>query len=435
MTRQEPDASPDRGSVSRAVIALGVARMADAVANSFLVIVLPLYIASGEVTGNAFGLSESALTGVILATFGLFNAFAQPFAGRLSDRLGRRRAFVLNGLLVLAGFNFLYIFAHSYTALLFIRIGQGLCVAFTVVAAIALVNELSTRANRGANMGVYNSLRLVGFGTGPLVAGFVAAGGPYRLPGVTLTGYDAAFLVATLGALVGAGTVALLVRDPDRTVATTGRVRLAVRARDGAHLLDPIFTLGVATLVMASCISMLASIEPHVNQRLGQDSRWFGVEFAVFILSLSAFQPVVGRMSDRHGRRAFILLGLLGLAPTTAAQGLVTTPWGMVIARLMQGLAGAMVLSVSLALAGDLARRGQSGLQLSVLTMAFGLGISLGQLLAGFLVGFGFLAPFATGAVLALLATTLVWTQVEDPPAGGVATGEPTPATDFGPPS
>ena len=411
--------------MSRAVVALGVARMADAVANSFLVIVLPLYIASDQVTGASFGLSEAALTGVILAIFGFFNAFAQPLAGRLSDRMGRRRVFVLGGLIVLAGFNFLYIFADSYLALVLIRVGQGLSVAFTIVATVALVNELSTRGNRGGNMGIYNSLRLVGFGTGPLVAGFVVSGGPYPLFGIQLSGYDAAFLVATLGALVGAATVMLLVRDPEHTMATTRRVKVAVRARDGEHLLDPIFTLGLATLIMAACIALLASIEPDVNRRLGQDARWFGVQFAVFILSLAATQPIIGRLSDYFGRRVFILWGLVLLAPTTLAQGLVTTPWGMVFARLAQGIAGAGVFSPALALAGDLARRGQSGLQLSILTLSFSIGIAVGQLMAGFLVGWGFVTPFAAGAALSLLAAALIWTQVEEPePAGHITSTE-----------
>ena len=390
--------------------------MADAVANSFLVIVLPLFIASESVGGTSWGLSDAAMTGMILAIFGFFNAFAQPFAGRLSDRTGRRRVFVLGGLIALAAFNSLYMFAGSYIALFLIRIGQGLSVAFTIVAAVALVNELSTRANRGRNMGTYNSLRLVGFGVGPLVAGFVVSGGPYRVLGVTFTGFDAAFLVATVGALVGAGLVALMVDDPETTKPTAAPLRLAIRAHDGEHRLDPIFALGLVTLVMAACISLLGSIEPQVNERLGQDARWFGIQFGVFILSLAATQPLIGSLSDRWGRKPFILLGTLLLVPTTLAQGLVTTPWTMVFARLAQGIAGAMVFSPALALAGDLARRGESGLQLSILTMAFGIGLSIGQLLSGFLVGWGYVVPFATGATLALAAAALVRTEVEEPP-------------------
>lgn len=406
----------ERFGIDRGVLALGVARMADAVANSFLVVVLPLYVASQGVGGATFGLSESALTGVILAVFGFANAGLQPFAGRLSDRTGRRKVFVLMGLLALAVLHGTYALAGTYWALLSIRLGQGLCVAFTVTASVALVNELSVRGTRGGNMGTYNSLRLVGFGTGPLVAGFVVESGPYGLPGgIVLDGFEAAFAVAAAGALVGAAMVAFMVRDPERTEAHMGEVVLPILDRSGDHLFHPIFILGVATLVMAACIALLASIEPIVNEHLGQDARWFGVQFAVFILSLAAVQPVVGKASDHWGRRGFVIWGLVLLAPTTLAQGLAATPWQMVFARLAQGVAGAMIFAPALALAGDLTAEGQSGLQLSVLTMAFGLGLSAGQLLSGFLVGWGYLVPFAVGASLAAGAALLVTREVEEP--------------------
>ena len=406
----------ERFGLDRDVLALGVARMADAVANSFLVVVLPLYIASQGVRGATFGLTESALTGIILAVFGFANAGLQPFAGRLSDRTGRRKLFVLLGLLALAALNATYTLAGSYATIFAIRLGQGLCVAFTVTASVALVNELSVRGTRGGNMGTYNSLRLVGFGTGPLVAGFVVESGPYGLPGgIVLDGFEAAFAVATVGALLGAAMVALMVRDPERTEAHMGELELPVLHRTGDRLFHPIFILGVATLVMAACIALLASIEPIVNEHLGQDARWFGVQFAVFILSLAVIQPLVGKASDHWGRRGFVVWGLVFLAPTTLAQGLAATPWQMVFARLAQGGAGAMVFAPALALAGDLTTEGQSGLQLSVLTMAFGLGLSAGQLLSGFLVEAGYLVPFAVGGSLALAAAGLVWREVEEP--------------------
>jgi hypothetical protein len=37
------------------VVVLGIARMADAIGNSFLIVVMPLYIASGNVSGNFWG--------------------------------------------------------------------------------------------------------------------------------------------------------------------------------------------------------------------------------------------------------------------------------------------------------------------------------------------------------------------------------------------
>jgi MFS family permease len=102
------------------------------------------------------------------------------------------------------------------------------------------------------------------------------------------------------------------------------------------------------------------------------------------------------------------------LVPSALAQGLVTTSETMFVARLIQGIAGAMVFAPALALAGDLAKDGESGSKLSVLTMAFGFGIAIGPLSSGALIGYGFLAPFAFGTVLAALGAILVYTQVEE---------------------
>jgi MFS family permease len=384
--------------------------MVDAVANSFLIVVLPLYIASGDVSKAPLGLSNAAATGVVLASFGIFSALVQPFAGRLSDRVGRRRVFVLSGLLVLAGLNLLYPMAGGFGSILAIRLGQGMAAALTIVASVALVNELSEARSRGTNMGVFNGLRLLGFGAGPLGAGFVVSSGPYTVGPLTVSGFDASFALAALGALGGAVLVGLLVEDPPRRVSAV--LPPAPKARSG---LDPVLTLGLATFTMALCIALLAAIEPEVNHRLGQDARWFGVQFAAFIFSVALTQPFVGRASDRVGRKVFVLAGLVLLAPTTVVQGLVQTPWQMLGARIAQGLSGAMVFAPALALAGDLARAGESGARLAVLTMAFGLGLAGGQLASGFLVGLGFVVPFAGGAVLSLAAALLVWRQVEEP--------------------
>jgi MFS family permease len=194
-------------------------------------------------------------------------------------------------------------------------------------------------------------------------------------------------------------------------------VRIPLRAPPGSgRRLHTIAALGITTLVMAICIAVLAPMEPQVNARLDQDARWFGIQFGAFILSVAGVQPIVGRLSDRHGRRGFILWGLVLLIPTTLAQGLAATPWQMLVARIAQGVSGAMVFSTALALAGDHAQRGQSGAQLSILTMSFGLGLAGGQLTGGFLVQYGYLTPFAFGSVLAVGAALLVWSEVVEAP-------------------
>lgn len=401
------------------VLALALARMAESVGNSFLIVVLPLFIASDFVAGSTFGLTEVALTGVVLSLFGFVNSPLQPFTGRLSDRTGRRKIFVLIGLSILGAASFAYTLATAYWHLLALRTLQGIAGAFIIPTTVALVNDLAAEGNRGGNMGTYNTFRLIGFGAGPIAAGVVVDAGPYDLAVaglvLTLTGFDAAFYLATLTATLSFVLILALIRDPDITPTDAADdTEFAVFDRSGRHLLDPVFTLGVVSFFMAVGIALFATLGEIVNARLDQGPQMFGLQFAAFVLAQILLQAPIGRATDFYGRKAFIVAGTVLLIPTTLAQGFILDPWLMFLARFAQGVAGAMVFAPALALAGDIASEGQSGSTLSILTMAFGFGVAVGPLLSGFLVAFGFAVPFVLGATLAAAGTLLVLTQVEE---------------------
>jgi MFS family permease len=400
--------------IDKRVLALAVARMADALGNSFLIIVLPLYITSGAVGESLFDLPPSFVVGLVLALFGIASSAAQPLAGRLSDRMGERKRFVLGGLLVFSVVNVAFVGVATYWQLVVLRVVQGAAAAFTITASLALVNEVSRSDNRGGNMGIYNSFRLIGFGAGPLLASVLLEAGPFQIGGLAVTGFKATFGVAAGAALLSAGLVGLLVEDPESTASAHRRFNVQFWDRKQGGL-DPIFALGLATLVMAACFALLSAIEPEVNARLGQGPVLFAVEFVALVAALAVLQPFVGRASDVWGRKPFIVAGLVGLVPTTLLQGFVTAPWELIGLRVFQGLAGAMVFAPALALAGDVARRGDSGAQLSVLTVSFGLGIATGQLVAGTFVQYGFAVPFVVAAAGAGGAVLLVLTQVQAP--------------------
>jgi MFS family permease len=410
----------DAIDVDARVLVLAIARFADAVGNSFLIVVLPLLIASGTVSGDGFGLSQTLITGLILSLYGFLNSFGQPFTGRLSDRTGKRKLYVLVGLAILTVANLAYALAGDYASLLLVRALQGVGVAFTIPSTIALVNDFSTDGSRGENMGLFNTFRLLGVGTGPIAAGLIVDGGPYAFAHsgieVGLDGFDAAFYAAAATVFVSYLLVTLLVSDPESLEASAGEdLSIDVFDEDGEGTLDPIFTLGLAGLFMAIAIGLIAALEPIINERLDQHTTWFGVQFGAFVLSQVVLQMPVGAASDRWGRRPFLLAGLAILVPATLAQSIVTTSWGMLATRIGQGIAGALVFAPGLALAGDIATQRDTGSKLSVLTMSFGLGTAIGPLVAGFLVRFGFLVPFAVGSGLGLLGLVLVYTQVREP--------------------
>ncbi|WP_200531000.1 MFS transporter [Halorubrum sp. LN27] len=423
----------------RRVIVLALARMVGAAGNSFLIVVLPLYVASDLVDiepllGASVGvgaasvtLTEPLLIGLVLSLFGFLNSLSQPLTGRLSDRIGVRRPFVLIGILLLGTASGLYTVADAYWQLIALRAAQGFGAALIIPATVALVNEYAASDDdRGGNFGVYNTFRLIGFGFGPVLAGAVVERGPYDLSAVglpVLDGFDAAFAAACFGAYLSFALVFLLVRDAAESSEASDD--LSIRVRGEGRLLDPVFALGLATVAMGICIALFATLQNQVNVRLDQAPVWFGLQFAAVTIANVLLQVPVGQASDRIGRRPFLLAGFVLLAPTTLLQGIVTDPVVMTLVRLGQGVAVACVFAPSLALAGDLAREGESGTTLSVLTMGFGFGVAVGPLASGWLVGFGFVVPFAVGAGLAVVALVGVVTQVEET----LGAGEEAPAS------
>lgn len=394
----------------RRVIVLGLARTAEAFGNAFLLVVLPLYVASDVIGGGTFGLTEALITGLLLSVPGLAESVGQPAAGRLSDWLARRKVFILAGLLALAVTDLAYVFVATYVGLFAVRMVQGLGSALTTPTTVALVNDYATPGTRGESMGTYTTLRLLGTGLGPVVAGLVVAGGPYRFAVGTrvarVSGFDAAFGVAAAGALASLGLVWLFVAEPDRT--RHGEplgIREAFTDAEGPWWLDPVFVVAIGALVFGINIGLVVAIQPQVNAHLGgQSPAWFGLQLVAFGLPLAVLGPVFGRASDRWGRRPFLLGGLALLAPTTLALGLVATPTAMLVARLAQGIAAAMAWAPAVALVGDVATEHTAGTRLAVLTMSLGLGAGVSPIVSGYLVGFGYLVPFAVGALLATVA-------------------------------
>ena len=417
--------------VNPQVLALALARMAESVGNSFLIVVLPLFIASEFITGQRFGLTEVFITGLVLSIFGFVNSPLQPFTGWLSDRTARRKIFVLFGLVLIAAASFAYSFATTYWHLIALRVLQGIAGAFIIPTTVALVNDLATDENRGGNMGTYNTFRLIGFGVGPVAAGVVVAAGPYSIPfgatTLTITGFDAAFYFAASTAALAFFMILFLIHDPNLEPSTPGGGLLpgaALLDPADEQWMDPVFALGVISFFMAIGIGVFATLGDIINTQLDQGAEMFGLQFAAFVLAQIFFQAPIGRATDFYGRKVFIVTGTILLVPTTFVQGIIpdvtlfwgiiSDPWLMFIARFLQGVAGAMVFAPALALAGDIAQEGESGSTLAVLTMAFGFGIAFGPLLSGFLVAWGFVVPFAFAAGLALIGVLLVFTQVNE---------------------
>ena len=385
----------DRLGANRTVLALSIARMGDALGNSILFIVIPLYVA--QLASPVISVSESLRSGILISVFGLVNSLLQPFTGALSDRVGRRKPFIMGGLLLIGLATVAFVFATQFWHLLLMRTVQGIGLAFTVPASIAILASGTEKRTRGASMGVYTTLRMVGLSIGPPLGGLL----------YDRISFDAAFYAGAAAILVGIVMVQVWVKGTPtqpRQKQQSGRVRFI----NPALLTPGMLGLGFGTFTMANAFSMLTPLEQQFNTRLNQGSVSFGLAFTALLVSRLIFQIPLGTLSDRRGRKLLIILGLVLMALATAPIGLVQTTWQLMVLRVFQGIASAAIAAPGFALAADLAKAGAEGQQMSIITMGFGLGVALGPLIAGLLVGASLELPFIVGSVIALLGALVV---------------------------
>ena len=86
-----------------------------------------------------------------------------------------------------------------------------------------------------------------------------------------------------------------------------------------------------------------------------QVSRATGTLTGLYTLSMFLFAPTWGRMSDRHGRRGILLIGLIGFSATMLVSAFTDNLLAVYIERFLSGMFAAAVTPVALATIGDLA--------------------------------------------------------------------------------
>ena len=385
---------------NRTVLALSIARLGDAVGNSILFIIIPLYVA--KLPAPWFPLPETVLVGLLISLYGLVNSVLQPLMGAVTDRVSRRKPLIMGGLLLMGLGTLAFVFAHQFASLVLIRALQGIGVALTIPASLALMATATEKRSRGGSMGIYTTMRMVGFAIGPLLGGFLHV----------QFGFTAAFYAGTAAIFIGMVSVQFWVHEvPADPSAEKGRPFHII---DRELLTAGIIGLAIATFVMASAFSMMTTLEEQFNTRLNQTALGFGVAFSALMISRLIFQIPLGRLSDYIGRKPLIITGLLLMAPTTMLIGLVSTTFQLTGVRLFQGLASAGIAAPAFALAADLSRSGGEGRQMSIITMGFGLGIALGPLIAGFLAIYFFELPFFIGGLMSLVGAWIVYRYVPE---------------------
>ncbi len=322
---------------------------------------LPLYAKKMGASGLGIGF--------LFAGFSLARTFTMPLSGALSDKRGRK-LFLSLGLLSYSLLSLGYIYAQGIVSLIVVRLLHGTASGMVIPIAQAYVGELSPAGEEGRWQGYFNTALFSGLGGGPLLGGLLT----------DCFGMEKAFMAMGLMNFVGfLGVVFLLpeIRKRGKRVSSFPSP-LALKGRTVMKaVLAFQFAYSVGRGTIIGFLPLLASM------RFGLSPTRIGILVSTITLLNSSFQPLGGFLADRLSRTMLVSIGGLASSVLLALLPLAGSFTGLFLICLLLALGGGISLPSASALVVQEGRIIGMGVAMSLLGMAFSLGMTVGPLTAG----------------------------------------------------
>lgn len=138
-----------------------------------------------------------------------------------------------------------------------------------------------------------------------------------------------------------------------------------------------------------------------------QEVQWIVL---AYLLAITTLIVSVGRLGDITGRRRLLLAGLFLFTVASVLCGVAPTLWLLIAARAAQGLAAAIMMTLTMAFVGETVPKARTGSAMGLLGTMSAIGTALGPSLGGLLIaGAGWRAIFLVNVPLGLLAFCLAY--------------------------
>jgi MFS family permease len=347
--------------------------------------------------------ASSQLVGWIVAASTITGIAVKLPAGALSDHIGRR-TLLLAGACFFAFTPFLYAGVTSIGLLLFLRVIHGNATALFGPAASAAISDITEPSHRGIRLGMYASMQGVGQALGPFLGGAL----------ISWLGFQAPFFVSGLVGCVGLACVLLSVRGSSPHLVGSSRAKFLQGLQEvfgNRPILATSFTVAAVMVVVGSYNGFFPLYAMEV---LGVDAWHIGAVFAVQTTTTLLARPLMGRFSDRVGRKSLILAGLLWSAALSLFLPQIRSFHVLLAFGAAWGLGLSVVSSVAGALITDLSRSAHYGAAHGAFGTIYDIGEASGPILGGLIVAhLGYSAMFTImGALLFLSSYLFLRTEI-----------------------
>lgn len=384
-----------RSGLSRNVTFLGVVSGLTDISSEMLYPIVPVFLTSVlgapmQVVGLIEGLAEATAS------------FVKMLGGRLSDRSGSRKPFVVAGYSLSAVSKPLLALAASWQFVLFSRfvdrVGKGLRTS----ARDALIAGSVDKAHWGKAFGFHRAMDTLGAALGPL-----AALAMIHYMGGDQPDYRLIFMAAFVPALLGVGVLAWFVKE-------TARARPAGAAAPAAEPMTADFK---TFLALYAVFALFNSSDVFLIMK----AKTMGFTLTQVILAYTGYNLVyallaspVGWLADRLGKVRTMTFGFAVFAAVYLGFALADRAWLVWPLFALYGFYGAFNEGIAKAVVSHLSADGNRASAMGYFQGALGFLTFAASALAGFLWDrVSPAAPFVAGAAGALFAGAALtfWTR------------------------
>jgi len=162
-------------------------------------------------------------------------------------------------------------------------------------------------------------------------------------------------------------------------------------------------TLFIIVFIDLLGFSLILPLLPFYAETFGATPSLIGLLVASYAAAQLVGAPLLGRLSDRYGRRPVLVVSLMGTFIGFLLLGFANSLWMLFASRLLDGFTGGNI-SVAQAYITDITDERNRARGLGLIGAAFGLGFIIGPAVGGVLSVYGFAVPAFVAAGLSLIS-------------------------------
>ena len=169
-----------------------------------------------------------------------------------------------------------------------------------------------------------------------------------------------------------------------------------------------LFSIILVVFIDLLGFSLILPLLPYYAETFSANQTTTGILIASYAVMQLSGAPLLGRLSDRFGRRPVLLLSVFGTFLGFLLLGFANALWMLFASRILDGLTGGN-LSVAQAYISDVTDEKSRSKGLGMIGAAFGLGFIIGPVTGGLLSQWGYAVPAFAAAAISFINLILIY--------------------------